>query len=276
MREFVDQLRGLFMSLIPQYLGTAHSARGDKIKNDGTPQGNLDLSTLQNLSSFIAEHFPGDRVIGEEDERSKEAMEMLLARGDECQWTVDGLDGTGNRGMRTNSYGAMISRRYGEKILFAAIFRPVDEVLYRNGFFCAEHEQGAWQWCGEHNTFHPLHTASPGELERLVVLLEGGSKKFFKPPIADLGQVITTRPSLSTSIATTTVIQRRASALITVENMPWDNWPAWLMIKEAGGTVTGWNGEEPTPQNCGNMIAAANPEDHEAILNILLTKKESR
>ncbi len=44
------------------------------------------------------------------------------------------------------------------------------------------------------------------------------------------------------------------------------------LIKEAGGIITDWQGNLFKPEDCGNMIAAANPEDHEKIVGILNRK----
>ena len=103
----------------------------------------------------------------------------------------------------------------------------------------------------------------------MTVLLEGSSKMFFNEPILTLGRTVTTRASVSSSVAATTVALAKASAVVTVKNAVWDNWPIWLMIQEAGGIVTDWRGNPLTLENCGDMIAAANADDHAKIVEIL-------
>ncbi|MEK7181167.1 MAG: inositol monophosphatase family protein [Patescibacteria group bacterium] len=271
--EFRPQLLTLLfeflMEFTPVYIGTTHSPRGDKIKNDGTPVGNLDVLAGKKLKAIIQRRFPGDVVLAEEDKRDPQEIGRILADQTSRIWTVDGLDGTGNRSMRLLSYGAAVALRQGGQILFAFIFRPADEILRGDGMFWAGAGMGAWMRCREHGEDHQLRTAKMGELERMTVLLEGSSKKFFHEPIVTLGRAITTRASVSSSVAATTVALAKASAVVTVENAPWDNWPMWLMIQEAGGVATDWRGNPLTPENCGNMVAAANPEDHAMILRIL-------
>lgn len=244
---------------------------GTKIvsKADGTPVTDLDNYSLARLRELIAARFPDDFTIGEEDKRNETQIQEILNRQDQYQWTIDGLDGTGNYRMRLNSYGASVSRRRGNEILFAAIFRPVDEALRGDGFFYAEHGKGAWQFCNDCHIYHKLRTAAPGELERITVMPEGSSKKFPDTPLPDLQRVITARPSFSSCIAATTVAMGLASALITVENEPWDNWPSVLMIKEASGIVTDWQGNPITPENCGSIVAAGNETDHAQIVELL-------
>lgn len=276
--RFTTDVMRLFRNLLPFYIGTVHETSGDKIKikDDGTPVGNLDTHALELLRNLISDYFPGDFTLGEEDKKDEEEIREILAHGNQLQWMIDGLDGTGNRRMRSLSYGAAIARKRGREILYAAIFRPTDEKLYGDGFFWAERGGGARQWCGDCKDYHSLKTAAPGALERITVMLEGSSKKFFKPPLTELGKAITTRPSWSSSIAATTVALGKASAFVTIENKPWDNWPAWLLIEEAGGIVTDWNGGVLTPENCGNMVAAANETDHATILKFLAHKEEGR
>ena len=271
-KPFVKELRKLFTELVPSYIGKSHDRAGTKIKNDGTPVDNLDYYTLNCLRDFISKSFPGDYAIGEEDKIDEAQIIEILQKKDQLQWAIDGLDGTGNYGMKTTSYGAMISLRRGDTILLAIIFRPIDEKLRGDGFYYAENQKGAWQYCRDHGKFHRLHTVSEGALKRTLVMLEGSSKKFFRPPISQLGNSVTTRPSFSTCIAATTVAQGQASALVTAENKPWDNWPSILLIKEAGGIVTDWYGNSCVPQNCGNIIAAANETDSAYILKIMNTK----
>lgn len=268
-RVLTADLHGLFSELLPAYIGTAHKTSGTKVrsKTDGTPVTDLDNHSLSMLRMLIEKYCPEDFTIGEEDKRDSKQIQEILERQDQYQWTIDGLDGTWHFARGTNSYGAMVARRYGKNILYAAIFRPIDERLRGNGFFYTERGKGAWRWCRACSKFHQLHTVK--QEDRLLVMLEGSSKKFYKPPIANLGQAVTTRPSLSASVAATTVASGKASAVVTVENKPWDNWPIMLFVEEAGGIVTDWHGNPATPENCGNIIAAATAEDHAQIVKLL-------
>ena len=273
MKDFTLDLRNVFLRLMPDYIGTAKERMGDKIlktKSDGTPVGDLDNLAMEALRECIKKHFPNDYTIGEEDERDDAEMQRILARTDEFQWTIDGLDGTGNRRMGT-TYGAMVSRRKGDVIRYAAFFRPVDQMLWKNGFFETEYGNGAWQWYGDFKDEQiQLLAAQHSQLERHTVHLEGSSKKFFKfPEIVNLGKNVTVRPSVSSCVAATAVAMGKASALVTVENKPWDTWPAIVLIEEAGGIVTDWQGKTVTPANCGSIVAAANETDHAYFVKLL-------
>ncbi len=268
-------LHDLFWELLPLYIGKPHQEIGTKIKpEDGTPVTDLDNHSLALIREVIEKHFPGERVIGEEDTRSPEEIQKILVSYDEFQWTADGLDGTGNLRAGLTSYGVAVSRRRGNEILFSADFRPFDAQCKGNGFLWAAEGAGAWEWCKEHDEFHKIHVAPAGKLERLVVLLEGSSKKFFKPPITYLGQAETTRCSFSSCVASAAVARGQASALVTVENKPWDNWPSIGIIEGAGGIVTDWQGNPRRLDDCGNMVAEGNKVDHARIIELLNQKGE--
>ncbi len=278
--RFTEALKDLYLELLPLYVPKAHGKSGTKVllKSDDTPVTDLDNYTLARLRGLILGWFPADRTIGEEDTLSADKVAQILADQESCYWTIDGLDGTWHFIRGSNSYGSMVSRRRGNDILYAAIFRPVDMALRGTGFFFAELGEGAWEWCTDCDEYHHLQTAAPGKynaetnprgLERTTVLLEGGSKLFFKDPVANLGRSITTRPSLSSCIAATIVAQGGATALVTRGNKPWDTWPAIGLIEGAGGVVTNYRGEPRRLDNCGDMIAAANTESIPELVELL-------
>lgn len=275
LREFTEGLRLICIDLMPRFIGAAHQKMDTKVKLDGTPVTSLDNYALERFRSFIAARFPDHCTIGEEDKRNAEEISRILGRDGQYQWSIDGLDGTWHYEAGTNSYGAAIALRCGRKLLYAMIFRPVDMTLRGNGFFCAERDGGAWEWCGCKECggkYHRLHTV-PHNSRRLTVLLEGSSKKFWTTAVRNIGAEITTRPSLSSCIAATTIARGEsleARALVTSGHKPWDAWPIVLMIEEAGGMVTNHQGNLLYSVNdCSDIIAAANPTDHSRIAELL-------
>jgi fructose-1,6-bisphosphatase/inositol monophosphatase family enzyme len=238
---------------------------GDKItlKRDGTPVGSLDHLTLAEMRAVLREYFPGDNTVGEEDAIKNPTNKV-------AEWYVDGLDGTGNRRMGLNSFGGAAARRLGDRILYMASFLAVDWALRKNGFIYAEAGKGAWEWYEENQCYHKLRTAAEGELERITVMLEGSSKRFFKSPeVVALGKTLTVRPGFSSCVAAAAVARGKASALVTVNNEPWDNLPSALLIQEAGGIVTDWDGNPLTFANSRNIIAAGNAADHTTIMQTM-------
>lgn len=271
---FTKELRCFFIAMLSDYIGRAGEEIGTKIKPaDGTPVTDLDQYTLALLREIISTHFPDDYTIGEEDQRDNAEMKRILSRQDQYQWTIDGLDGTGNLLLGINSFGAAVARRRGNDLLFAVTLLPVDEVLRGNGFIRYMQNAGTWEWCPATTKIEPgyvqLHTAPAGKLKRLTVMLEGSSKKFFRPPISNLGAAETTRPGCSSTVASIAVARGKASALVTAGNKPWDNWPSMAQILGAGGIVTDWQGNPVDLSNCGNIIAAGNAQDHARIVELL-------
>lgn len=269
--QFTKELRALFTTgeLLQLYIGKAGEVTGTKIKStDGTPITNLDKYALNLLRQLISVKFPDDFTIGEEDDYTPEQIQAILSRKD-FQWTIDGLDGTGNLITGLNSYGATISRRRGNQVLYAASFRPIDYALRGNGFFFAIPGKGTFEWYESHKEYRKLDASTSTQLERLKIMFEGRSIKFFKPPLSDIGQKIKTHSGFSSVVASTAVACGQATALVTIDNAAWDNWPSIGMIEGAGGIVTDFDGNHYQLDNCGSIVASGNPADHDRILCIL-------
>src|SRR3989344_1849753 len=249
MRNFSKGLRLVFLELMPAYLKAVDEPTLQK--TDGTPVGKLDVLAMEKLRTYIKDCFPEDCTIGEEDGFSDKDMQRFFRDMKRRYWTIDGLDGTENRKMGT-TFGAMVSCRHGDEIVYSAFFQPVDQALYENGFYEAELGKGAWQWNGipgihEWPEQSLILAAEHGTLNRRTVLIEGSSKKAMgNARITKLGQSVTTRLNVSSCMAATIVARGRASALVSVRNPVWDTWPAVRLIKEAGGIVTDWEGKHVT------------------------------
>lgn len=224
---------------------------------------------MKRLRELITIFFPDDYTIGEEDQKNPDEIQKILARANQYQWTIDGLDGTGNLLAGLNSYGAAISLRFGNEILYAAAFLPIDMKCRGNGFVVYSKNRGTREWFESDRQYHKLLVAPADKLKRIMNMLEGSSKKFYRPPITNLGILETTRNGFSSCVAGVSVARGKTSALITRNNAPWDNWPNISIIEGAGGIVTDYQGNPRQLNNCGNMVAAANRVDHERIIKLL-------
>ncbi len=269
--RFTEELRALFTNkLLPFYIGKAGEITGTKIKPiDGTPVTDLDRWALNLLQQLISAHFPGDVTIGEEDGNSLEQIKAILSRQNEFQWTEDGLDGTGNLITGLNSYGATISRRLGNQVLYAASFRPIDYALRGNGFFFAIPGKGTFEWHENHKEYHKLDAGLSSKLKRPLIMFEGSSKRIFNSLLENIGRSLATRSGFSSVVASTAVARGQATALVTIDNQAWDNWPSIGVIEGAGGIVTDFDGNHYRLDNCGTIVASGNPADHDRILCIL-------
>lgn len=279
LQGFTEELRMLCLELLPRFVGSAHQKMETKVKEDSTPVTSLDDYAMERFRTLISAKFPDHFTIGEEDKRNEEEMRQILGRPDQYQWSIDGLDGTWHFDAGTNSYGAGVALRYGNYILFTMYFRPIDMALRGNGFFYAEKGKGAWEWCGCKECggkYHRLYAAPYNPKRRLVVMLEGSSKKFWTTAVRFVGAAETTRPSLSSCIAATTLARGNAEprVIVTSGHKPWDGWPLALMVQEAGGIVTDHRGSPYSAEDCSNLIAAANGTDHAHVL-MLLNKAEA-
>jgi len=114
--------------LEPLYLGGAHTKRDDKIKPDGTPVGNLDIFSGERFKAIVQRRFPEAVFLAEENQRGPEGVARALADKESLICSIDGLEGTGNRGAGLFSYGSSVSLLRGEQITLG-----VDFLTYKRG-----------------------------------------------------------------------------------------------------------------------------------------------
>lgn len=283
LRALNDDLRNLCIELLPCYIGEPHIPVVTKvtIKDDSTAAGDLDRYSQKRFTEIVLRHFPDCYVVGEEDNLSEEKLRQILAKEDQLQASIDGLDGTASAENGTNSYGAQLCLRFGRELLYAMHFRPVDMRLRGNGFIFSLRGQGAWEWCGcekhggmEKGKYTQIFAREndPKKPRRLLVMLEGNARKFWTTEVANVGAKLSTRPSLSSCISATTIARGEAPelrALVTKGHKFWDGWPIALLVSEARGKVTDHEGRPYSANDCGNLIAAANSADHADILKLL-------
>ena len=201
-------------------------------------KGEADLVTAADRASEvlirerISQQFPGHDVLGEE--------QGLNDRGGEYRWYVDPLDGTTNfaHGYPVFCVSLAVERRSGSggERVAAAVYDPT-----RDELFCAERGKGA-QLNGK-----PIHVSRSAQLKECLVATGFPSHKRHKNPNIHFYHQITLR---------THGVRRAGSAALDLCNVacgrfdgfwefnlnPWDTAAGVLIIEEAGGKVTRFDG----------------------------------
>jgi myo-inositol-1(or 4)-monophosphatase len=225
-------------------------------------KGEADLVTAADRASEalirqrIAQQFPGHDVLGEE--------QGLTDTGSEYRWYVDPLDGTTNfaHGYPVFCVSIGLERRApgksGERIA-AVVYDPT-----RGELFSAEPGRGA------HLNGEPIHVSKAATLKECLVATGFPSKKRHKNPNIFFYHQITLR---------THGVRRAGSAALDLCNVacgrfdgfwefnlnPWDTAAGVLMVEEAGGKVTHFDGSPFTIDS--HETLASNGLVHEALLS---------
>lgn len=209
-----------YLARVASELALEHLQRGvtAQLKPDGSPVTNADVEVERKLRQLIAEHRPGDGVLGEELGESGSL---------ERRWVLDPIDGTRNFVERRPLWGTHVALELAGEIVIGVITRPV---------------LGSSWWArrggGAHRTDGP-----PASGERRLNVSNVGSLRsgrvslWLYDPDPVLEQRVTqhcqcVEPSLDSLLR---LAEGHLEALVDSSGRPWDVAPAVVLVEEAGG-----------------------------------------
>lgn len=207
-----------------------------------------DLTSRRGTPKEVVTRFDegSDEIIKEE--LSKEYSYNLLTeesgrvdRGSDCTWVVDSLDGTGNFALGNPFFSVSIALMENKELRLGVIYAPFLDELYT-----AEKGEGA---------FLNGERIKVSEVEKIqgayFLSCEGGEKTSRR--IAEINHILNPRSKDmrklgSAAIEGSYVASKRAEGYLTTSIDPWDVAAAVLLVREAGGEVTDFKGNEWSPE----------------------------
>jgi myo-inositol-1(or 4)-monophosphatase len=227
-----------------------------------TKKGDYNLVTEADLASEaliidrIKSHHPRHMILAEESGNT------VVADGDSrWKWIVDPLDGTTNFAHGYPCFCVTMALEHDGEIVIGVTFDPT-----RNELFAAEKGQGASL------NFKPIHVSSTGKLSESLVVT--GFPYDFKEK-SDFARHLTdfllgargVRRDGSAAIDMAYIACGRYDGFWEEGLNPWDVAAGVLMIEEAGGKVTSYDGSQLSiykpPMCCSNGLI------HDEMLAIL-------
>jgi len=212
-----------------------------------------DTASEKTILSFISEKFPGHQFLAEESGASK--------KGDSgVAWIIDPLDGTVNFAHGIPVFSVSIAAAVGETVVCGAVYQPITEELffaqagkgsYLNGSRLQvqgteDFDAGFYATGFPYNTKEdPLHC-----IETFTNLARMGV------PIRRLG---------SAAIDLSYVAAGRFDGFWEVVLQPWDFAAGMLIVQEAGGKVTDYEGR-PLKPFTASPVVATNGRLHQRLL----------
>jgi len=207
-----------------------------------------------------------DRLIVEEIKRHYPRHSLLteesgFLRGDpDWLWIVDSLDGTGNFADFNPFFAVCIALMHQSELLLGAIYAPaIDE------FYFAEKGKGAYLNGAK------LQVSDVSDLSQSYILYcEGGDKDRGRtgellqkvyPLVTDI------RKLGSAGLETAWVAASKGDAYFSTKIEPWDVAPGVLLVREAGGKVSDFQGNPWRPQT-GDLLFS-NKKLHDRILGLI-------
>lgn len=208
----------------------------------------FDESVQEKLITGISAMFPEARFFAEEKENSSEDIKEGMC------FIIDPIDGTTNFIHNLCASAISVGLLVDGEPVFGAVYDP-----YRDEYFCAEKGNGA---------FCNGARISVSQRELPISVISFGTTPYKKKEYSDAGFEIAKKIFVNCAD-----IRRSGSAAIDMANVacgkldaffecilsPWDYAAGYVLVKEAGGQVTDFNGNNsvfsiPSSVLCSNGI----------------------
>jgi len=207
-----------------------------------------------------------DRLIVEEIKRYYPHHSLLteesgFLQGDpDWLWIVDSLDGTGDFANFNPFFSVCLALMHQSELILGAIYAPaIDE------FYFAEKGQGAYL------NGVKIRVSDVSDLSQSYIFYcEGGERDRIRTIklINSIYPLVTDMRKLgSAGLETSWVATGKGEAYFTTRIEPWDVAPGVLLVQEAGGKVSDFQGNPWKPQT-GDLLFS-NKKLHEKILSLL-------
>lgn len=218
-----------------------------EVKDDNSVVTIADRESEKAIKKYILSKFPSAKFVGEE----------LGGKIDEAEfWIIDPIDGTRSfvRGIPT--WCVMISLSRNKEIVLSVIYFPFGEMLYYS-----EKNKGAFL------NQRRIYVSTVNDIGKSYMGF--GSIKYFKDK-NKLMKVIEQSGgarSFETTYQSCLVAEGKMDINLDAYGKLWDLAPFKLLIEEAGGKITRFNGGEWTLKGSGAIIT--NGILHDKVISIL-------
>lgn len=217
-------------------------------KEDDTPVTLADRESETRFRKAVAENFPGDVVLGEEEGG---------VEGDGPRWVIDPIDGTRKFMRGLPFWGICIAYEVEAEVVLGVITVPGAGKIWS-----ASKGGGAFV-----NGKKILVDTSVSSLNRAFVTMPARSAfqcGFERAVFDELQDQIEHDPGFLDAYSYGMVADGRIHALVSCGDKWWDIASAVCIVEEAGGKFTNWQGGKPSE---GQINVAASPALHEVLLD---------
>ncbi|OGE38340.1 hypothetical protein A3B45_00755 [Candidatus Daviesbacteria bacterium RIFCSPLOWO2_01_FULL_39_12] len=239
--------------IISKYSGKVHR-KNIKFGDHSDFATEADLEAEKVIISILSKEFPEHNIVTEEQEN--------IEKGSEYTWVVDPLDGT-----ITFEHGIPF---FSVSIGLLKNNQPYLGVIYRistNDFFWAQKDKGAFL------NDKSIKVSSGKSLEEAVVIVDLGHKQkrppkldlYIKPMIYNAGYIY----SFGSAVLTLAFVANGMIDAGISQAWIWDFAAAAIILTEAGGKITDFEGNEPDWSKERLNILASNGLIHDQILEAL-------
>lgn len=207
------------------------------------------------IFSKIAKNFPADTILGEE--------RGSVAGNNEYEWVIDPLDGTVNFAHNIPMFSVSIGLRRDQTTILGLIFHPL-----ANEMFIAQKGFGAYL-NGKKITVSTIGDVTKSFLSMgFPYNLRDNPHNCIEKTVQVLKLGIPVRRLGVASLDLAYIASGRSDIFFEISLEPWDLCAGVLMIEEAGGKVSTWDGDS-LDINERSSILATNGKLHGVMVDTL-------
>jgi myo-inositol-1(or 4)-monophosphatase len=230
---------------------------GARSKHVGDPVTDLDVAGERRLRALIARRWPTHGFLGEET--GAEALDRAHV------WVVDPIDGTANFARDLQPWGVSIACMREGRPVAGAVYASADEVTVVAARAGGVRVDGKRVWMPRARSLGADSVVSTQWFR--------GTRR-----LPFLGRLLTTGTRIRvfgcTVVQLCDVVRGRLHANVQQQGRIWDIAAAGLIVEEAGGRFTGWNGAPIFPCGLSDLSRhhpsiAASPAVHRQIVRLL-------
>ena len=230
-------------------LGKVRAVKEKSLSNFVT---NVDLAAEKKIFSVIRKKYPSFSILSEEA--------GFIDKNSDYKWVIDPLDGTHNYMHSLPIFGTSIALEYKDEVKLGVIYLPM-----LNQLFVAEKGKGAFL------NGKRIKVSGIKELKDSLLLFEGSlhlhweEKRKFLDKVNN--KVFRVRISGAACFDLISLAQGSCDLHIGFATNPWDVAAGFLLIREAGGKITDFNGNA-VDHYCRSFVAS-NSKLHNKILELI-------
>jgi myo-inositol-1(or 4)-monophosphatase len=215
-----------------------------------------DLASQEAIRRVIAERFPDHAFLGEESSGS-------FRHGDgQMVWIVDPLDGTTNYVHGYSQYAVSVALAHGSEPLVGVVYDPMSDE-------CFSAARGHGTWC---NGVRLAASSVVSLSESLVAVGLPARVRRDSPDLLNFIEAVqvcqAVRRTGSAALNLAYIARGCFDAFWSTQIHPWDVAAGVLLVREAGGIVTGRDGSDFDLWN-PRFLSAGTPALHNALLDVL-------
>lgn len=219
-------------------------------KKDSTLASKVDRKAENKIREIINSEFPDHSLLGEEfGEEDK---------GSAYKWIIDPLDGTTNFLIQNPFFNTSIALAKNKEVILGVVYDPLHEE-----FFHAEKGKGAFL------NREKINVSVTDKVEDSIITYCHGKTNQSKREVVPIYRemklgAVDMRQIGAGALELCFVASGRVEAFIDNGVYPWDEAAGSLIVKEAGGKVTDFSGEEWNPEK--KTVMASNGKIHQEVL----------